>query len=207
MANESYNSLYKQSSWNKDFVSNEIDPYFLKLPLCNIKFDFDLEFGHPQEKITSLEIAKSQQEYFGIPWSDRFNRFYPTEKQNKIIECLGLDRTVSYLHLQKPGQNHILHMDSLNADGKFDDLQDKPNQVVRVFIFLQDWAPGQIIQFGNIVHTKWKKGDVCYFRWHDIPHGTCNFGHQDRALLLVTGIRTSIFDSIINSNTPVQLTA
>ena len=71
------------------------------------------------------------------------------------------------------------------------------------YVHLQ--KPGQIIQFGNVMYSKWKAGDVAYFRWQDIPHGTANFGHHDRSLILVTGVTTPKFEKLLKMKNPKTL--
>ena len=91
-------------------------------------------------------------------------------------------------------------MDLAYGGGKWDYLgENKEDKLVRVFIMLADWCPGQIILMGNEHIVKWKKGDVIYFRWQDVPHGTCNFGHDDRPMMFITGELTDKFQKLLDS--------
>ena len=60
---------------------------------------------------------------------------------------------------------HPIHMDLAYGGGKWDYLGDnKEDKLVRVFIMLADWCPGQVILMGNEHIVKWKKGDVIYVK-------------------------------------------
>ena len=58
----------------------------------------------------------------------------------------------------------------------------------RCFVALDDWKPGQIVNFEPGFWTKWKKGDVLFFDWRNTPHSTANCGVDNRPFLKVTGI-------------------
>ena len=56
----------------------------------------------------------------------------------------------------------------------------------------------------NIYHyIQWKKGDSFHFRWQDMPHGTCNFGHHMRPVLFITGVITPKFQSYLDAKEKV----
>ena len=124
-----------------------------------------------------------------------FNKDY-----QKIIDAIGIGNPRTLIHIQIPGQMHPIHMDLAYGGGKWDYLgENKEDKLVRVFIMLADWCPGQIILMGNEHIVKWKKGDVIYFRWQDVPHGTCNFGHDDRPMMFITGELTDKFQKLLDS--------
>lgn len=204
--NKIFDKLKKKCDWNFDYESNRVDPYFLKLPMCRIKGDWKTVSKIKAKPSTSLNSAQQQHSIYGIKWEDRFTEGYVSKDQQKAIDCLGLENANGYVHLQRPGQSHIIHIDTVYGGGHWDYLgKEKRQKVVRAFLMLEDWKPGQIIQFGNIIYSKWKKGDVAYFRWQDIPHGTANFGHHDRSLILITGVTTPKFEALLNSKKPKTL--
>ena len=53
---------------------------------------------------------------------------------------------------------------------------------------------------GTKLCTNWKKGDVLWFDWYHVPHGTVNFGRNDRYLLQLTGETTPAFEKLIQNS-------
>ena len=204
--NTIFDRLSKACDWDFDFESNKVNHRYVKLPMCRIKGDWKKVSKIKVKPSTSLGSAKKQHSVYGVKWEERFTEGYLSTDQKKAIDCLGLENANGYVHLQKPGQSHILHIDTVYGGGHWDYLGDqKRNKVRRVFLMLQDWQPGQIIQFGNVMYSKWKAGDVAYVRWQDIPHGTANFGHHDRSLILVTGVTTPKFEKLLKMKNPKTL--
>ena len=62
---------------------------------------------------------------------------------------------------------------------------------VRFLVFLENWEPGQIFQFGNYVHTQWKKGEIVTWEWSTLPHATWNGSWTKRPALQITGTATA----------------
>lgn len=203
---QEYTKLAEQSSWNFDFSHENVDPYYLRTPLCRIKGNWDptaLEIH--KEKLTSSDVTTNQQNFSGLSLQDRYVEGYSDdcdEWVNEIVNVLPFARSRSLVHIQKPGQMHMLHMDANYGNGFWDYLgEEKSTKLARVMIMLDDWAPGQIMMFGGFHCTRWSKGDVIYFRWQDLPHGTANFGHTVRPLILTTGEITDEFEYLFNNFT------
>ena len=80
------------------------------------------------------------------------------------------------------------------------DLRQPKNSkpIYRCFVALDDWHPGQIVNFEPHFWTNWKKGDVCFFHWRTTAHSTANTGWHDRPLLKITGTLTD--DSWVHPN-------
>ena len=55
---------------------------------------------------------------------------------------------------------------------------------------IEDWEPGQILQFGNKVYTQWQAGMVLSWEWSTLPHMTFNGSWKKRAALQITGTAT-----------------
>ena len=150
-------------------------------------------------------------------WGNTFDRYYSIQDYDPIkhpvlkslAESFGLKDYSVKVHLQKPGQMSSWHLDKGMAGGDGSNSQafkDKAEQLGRVFIMLNDYAFGQMMQFGNRVITHWRKGQCIYFRWQDLPHCTANCGHHDRWLMHVTGMRTKEFDKLLsNPNQTIKL--
>lgn len=155
-------------------------------------------------------VALSQQEHFGVSNTQNYvgmNMDQTTyKKYKKFIDATGLKDPVAYIHIQNPGQMTILHMDNARADNSHTDENGSPlseserkKLIGRLFIMLDDWHPGQVMLMGSEHLTCWKKGDVIYFSWQDLPHGTANFGHIPRPLLFVQGTITESFTALLRS--------
>lgn len=103
----------------------------------------------------------------------------------QVSADFGLADCMERIHVQRPGELWNLHIDKL---GKWS--PDDPSRVMRVFIQLTDWQPGQFWEFGNYHWNQWRAGDVATFDWANMPHSTANAGHNPRVTLQLTGIIT-----------------
>jgi hypothetical protein len=91
-------------------------------------------------------------------------------------------------------------MDVINSYNQYiPDPTEKKNKVRRVFVFLNDWSIGQIVMLGTKSITNWKKGDVLWFDWYNVPHATANMSRQNRMMIQVTGETTPEFEQLIRS--------
>jgi hypothetical protein len=58
--------------------------------------------------------------------------------------------------------------------------------VIRVIVFLEDWASGHYMEMNACPVTGWRAGD--WVSWHDdFPHLAANMGRTDRYTLQLTG--------------------
>jgi len=113
-------------------------------------------------------------------------------KLQAISDNFGLQDCMNRIHVQRPGQLWHLHIDKL-----YKWFPEKPERVLRVFIALTDWQPGQFWEYGNFVHRNWKAGDVTTFDWRNVPHSTANAGFHPRATLQITGVMTDKTDAYL----------
>jgi hypothetical protein len=104
----------------------------------------------------------------------------------KITDLFALEDPYPRIHIQKTGEIFNMHIDKLQ---KWD--PEKPHNVFRAVLHLNDWSPGQWWQSGNYTHTKWKAGDMFTFDWFNVPHATANASYDPRCTLLITGRATS----------------
>lgn len=102
-----------------------------------------------------------------------------------LAEQFSLDDCMERIHVQWPGQVWNRHIDKLEKWSPND-----PNQVMRIFIQLTDWQPGQFWEYGNYHWNQWDAGDVSTFDWANIPHCTANAGQYPRVTFQITGIKT-----------------
>ena len=102
-----------------------------------------------------------------------------------LSEQFALDDPMYRIHVQQPGEVWNLHIDKLQKWCPKD-----PSQVLRVFVQLTDWQPGQFWEYGNYHWNQWRAGDVSTFDWANIPHSTANAGYHARVTLQLTGVIT-----------------
>ena len=74
---------------------------------------------------------------------------------------------------------------------------------IRLFVSLQDWSWGQYLLMGNYHWTQWSAGDVMWFRWQDLPHGSANCGHKPRYFLKITGKKTKAWETNLAENNKI----
>lgn len=126
----------------------------------------------------------------GIIKISEFPNSTTTKLKQILAEKLGLqaDTINFYCHNQTPGQHFPMHFDR-NKWGEFslnEDTSYKPDYGL-FLIFFDDWKHGQAFQQGTQFLT-WKSGDVFTWDHQSTPHGSCNFGYEDRYVLLVNGV-------------------
>lgn len=116
------------------------------------------------------------------------------ESLSEISKKFALKDCMDRIHVQWPGQVWNLHIDKLQKWNPED-----PTKVLRLFIQLTDWQPGQFWEYGNFHWNQWKAGDVTTFDWANMPHSTANAGHHPRVTFQMTGIITEETLAFIDS--------
>ena len=106
-------------------------------------------------------------------------------KLQALSDRFGLKDCMERIHVQRPGQLWHLHIDKL-----YKWFPEDPDQVMRIFIQLTDWQPGQFWEYGTYHHRGWRAGEVTTFDWQNLPHSTANAGFHPRVTLQLTGIKT-----------------
>lgn len=101
----------------------------------------------------------------------------------KMIDQLGLVDSKQAFHIQYPGEMLNLHID------KQYEMNEDPDRVARFFIFLEDWKPGHFLQMGTSF-VQWRRGDLVWFDWRNMPHASANAGWDPRCLIQITGTMT-----------------
>jgi hypothetical protein len=138
----------------------------------------------PREDLASEEYDLEKFGYGKDYTITHLNWTIPSVLQKHIDE-FGLADCMARLHIQKPGELWNLHLDKL---GKW--APNNPESVMRIFIQLTDWQPGQFWEFGNYHWNQWRAGDVVSFDWQNMPHCTANAGMHNRMTLQITGVKT-----------------
>ena len=112
----------------------------------------------------------------------------------KMSEYWKLKRCRTRIHTQFPGQSFPLHIDKLWHRYPAD-----PKKLIRVVIHLQDYEPGQLMVYGNYVHTGWRAGDIHCFDTLNVPHATTNLSKFPRTIFVLTAVRTDETDEIFRA--------
>ena len=102
-----------------------------------------------------------------------------------LADNFGLNDPMYRIHVQQPGEVWNLHIDKLQKW-----CPEDPSRVLRVFVQLTDWQPGQFWEYGNYHWNQWRAGDISTFNWANIPHSTANAGYHARVTLQLTGVKT-----------------
>lgn len=112
----------------------------------------------------------------------------------------GDSPSINYrIHCQMPGEAFGMHMDKL-VHRKPED----PGSIIRIFVHLTDWEPGQVIMYGNDCHWQWRKGDIHTFDHMNLPHATTNLSRVPRPMLSIVGCRTAGTDAILAAASPLS---
>jgi hypothetical protein len=108
-----------------------------------------------------------------------------TPDLNRIVDVFKFSEVISArVDTQKPGACVTRHLDDFTGE-IYDGAGDK---IIRIFVMLEDWQPGQSMSFGNTVLTYWQKGHVTYSDYEKIPHSTGNASWNPRSILVITGV-------------------
>ena len=177
---------------------------------AHVEFDIDVDaIISDKPEISHTEISNTTRTASEIEHHHKYNftngydRHRPSPELLKIASALGFNSNPScHINNQLPGTLMHRHIDFVSCytyeqgnesdflDRDYDKQRRQPkNQkdIWRCFVALDDWHPGQIVNFEPGFWTKWKKGDVLFFDWRNTPHSTANCGINNRPLLKITG--------------------
>jgi hypothetical protein len=177
---------------------------------ANVDFNLDIdkiinaepEISHDDISNTT-RTASEIEHHKKYKFTNGYDRHTPSGEVLKIASALGFNSNPScHINNQLPGTLMHRHIDFVSCytyeqsnDNDFLELEyDKERRqpkgqkdIWRCFVALDDWKPGQIVNFEPGFWTKWKKGDVLFFDWRNTPHSTANCGIDNRPFLKVTG--------------------
>lgn len=117
---------------------------------------------------------------------------YPTLEL--ISDTVGLGDCQNVIMSQEPGMYNLVHIDEFGSYG-YD-----VSGLVRVMIFLTPWRMCQFVQWGDHLLSTWTPGDMIYYDWKTVPHGTANASEDPRVMLRLTGKVTDKFNNFIKNN-------
>ena len=177
---------------------------------ANVDFNLDIDkIINAEPEISHNDISNTTRTASEIEhhkkykFTNGYDRHTPSGEVSKIASALGFNSNPScHINNQLPGTLMHRHIDFVSCytyeqsnDNDFLELEyDKERRqpkgqkdIWRCFVALDDWKPGQIVNFEPGFWTKWKKGDVLFFDWRNTPHSTANCGIDNRPFLKVTG--------------------
>jgi len=170
-------------------------------------------YGHSANKASLNHEMEDAENLYGQPDAPIFERVHIDKHLDKlpvfksIINSVHLDTTKKFtfkFHDQMPNQQLMWHIDNLPGNPRKERVIDNPEfkyqhpDKVRFLILLNDWEPGQIIQFGSIVYTQWKEGTAIAWEWSTLPHVTWNGSWERRPALQLTGYATEATWDLVN---------
>ncbi len=179
---------------------------------ANVEFDINLSEilnstpAIRHDEISATTMVPSELEYHKKnSYTNGYDRIKPNADLSKIVKALGFgDNSSVWVNNQPPGVLMGRHVDFIscftyeNLDNaslvntmKYDKDKSQPVElktIWRCFVALDDWHPGQLVNFEPGFWTHWKKGDVVFFDWKNTPHSTANCGSKHRPFLKITGV-------------------
>lgn len=159
-------------------------------------------YGHAANAASKDHAEEDKANPDGDPSANMFMRWKFTEddvqfpKFIEVAKWFALDtskkRTWKF-HDQVPNNQLMIHIDNLPgipSEERVMSDEFKHSDQIRFLVLLEDWEPGQIIQFGNCVETQWHRGTAFTWEWSTLPHATWNGSWRKRPALQITGTPT-----------------
>ena len=192
-------------NWSNSFANPDRGGFWIGANIKNIPDVRNFFFFFPQIESTELNpttmTSSERDHHLKYNFGNGYDRHVAPEEFLKIASMLGFNKNPSvYINNQPPGSVMGRHVDTITCflhdqptdfkNKKFDREKRQPQgskDVWRCFVALDDWHPGQIVNFEPHFWTQWKKGDVLFFNWQYTAHSTANAGIHDRPLLKITG--------------------
>ena len=171
-------------------------------------------YEHAANKKSENHIEEDKENKDGIPSAMMFRKINFVKYQGefpqftKIVEHLQFDmskKLTCKFNDQYPNDQLMWHIDNLPGNPRKERVLDNPefnyanDDKIRFLITMEDWEPGQIIQFGNKVYTQWKAGTAFTWEWSTLPHLTWNGSWTKRPCLQLTGTATSATWDIVRA--------
>lgn len=159
-------------------------------------------YGHAANPASEGHVVEDAANPDGNPSAVMFDKInfeddvrFPIFTQ--VAEWFHLDKTKKYtwkFHDQLPNHQLMFHIDNLPGIPLKERVLQKDfkhtHNKFRFLIMLEDWSPGQLLQFGNCIEIQWKKGTAFTWEWDTLPHATWNGSWERRPALQITGTAT-----------------
>jgi len=219
----SWNHRRKTSKWHFDPTVNEDSGEIPGIKMNFVRFEGNWQeeiLAKPYDELAPLDISQflqrlSIQEKIELnvsPYIEGKRVFVDPEahpKISKIVDSFGLKAPYAQIIRQMPGEMFTYHIDQIccaiddrHAVTSMDQIESDEDSV-RLFVALEDWNWGTHLLMGNYHWKQWSAGDVMWFRWQDMPHGSANCGHKPRYFLKLTGKKTEQFENLLKGQDKV----
>lgn len=142
------------------------------------------------------KLASEAQRYAQYGYTEHNTRIWKSTNQKDPLEFnwesalvaqLPIDQGIATLTRQDPGQVLPWHVDKFYMLRRLN--PDDPRMIIRFLVFFQDWDVGHLLQIGDEILYKWKRGDV--YAWvQDTHHVAANIGLTPKWTCNVTGFLT-----------------
>lgn len=188
----------------ESFIDPEVGGFWIPANIRNLPDVQDVLGQEPTIKANELNsttmVASELKIHKDNNYGNGYDRHHPDKRFVKIAQLLGFENASVWINNQPPGALMARHVDTISClvHEKIEEIKDEPfdcelrqpknsKPIYRCFVALDDWHPGQIVNFEPQFWSNWKKGDVCFFHWRTTAHSTANTGWHDRPLLKITG--------------------
>ena len=194
--------------WTEDIVTARD---MLEMPLTDD--DFLGDFDSPQLAKQRLAYERNRMPDITLhrndDGTDYFDMLPVFENMVSTLQLNREEKLACRFNDLKPNDQLMWHIDKYKGNGRLDkstlddpNFKYKPSDRIRFLIMLQDWEPGQILQFGNKIYTQWRAGMVMCWEWSTLPHCVWNGSWKRRPALQITGSMTDKTFKIIKEGTP-----
>jgi hypothetical protein len=166
---------------NNSWAQGHLEPWWglkhRELPYTNEPFNDMVSLnewrnlGYTQTKFTGDMYDMRQEE---TPWLSKFKDHFPFQALSWSV------------YKMTPGCVLPEHGDTYDRFIKVHELPGR-DAVVRIIVFLEDWASGHYLEMNKTPILNWKAGDWVCWR-SDFLHLAANIGKTDRYTLQLTGI-------------------
>ena len=174
------------------------------------------DYGHAANVKSKDHVEEDKENPDGKPEAIMFRKInfdkYPGlcpnfEKVTAYLKFNSEKKLTQKFNDQFPNDQLMWHIDNLPGNPRKERVIDNPDfkyqepDKIRFLIMLEDWEPGMILQFGNLIYTQWRAGMILCWEWSTLPHLTWNGSWKKRPALQLTGSSTNeMIELIKNSN-------
>ena len=174
------------------------------------------DYGHAANAKSEGHVDEDKDNPYGNPSAKMFAKLNFDRHPGT---CPTFEKIVSMLHFntdkkltqkfndQFPNHQLMWHIDNLPGLPDAKRVIDNPDfkyqepDKLRFLIMLEDWEPGQLVQFGTRIYTQWRAGTAFTWEWSTLPHATWNGSWRKRPALQLTGSASDKTWDIVQSGT------
>lgn len=172
------------------------------------------DYGHAANAKSEGHVKEDADNPYGNPSAKMFAKMNFDKHPGT---CPVFERIVDFLQFntekkltqkfndQFPNHQLMYHIDNLPGEPRSERVLDNPDfkyqepDKIRFLIMLEDWEPGQLVQFGNRIYTQWRAGTAFTWEWSTLPHATWNGSWRKRPALQLTGSATDATWEIVHN--------